>query len=587
MGPAPRRLAPIFRDRDELPASGDLGAELTAALRNSMFLVVICSPASARSRWVGEEILAFKRIHGESRVLALIVDGAPYASNTPDKAELECFPTPLRFRLGPDGALSETPAEPIAADYRQEADGRRLAKLKLVAGLTGLRLSDLVQRETQRRMRRLAILSSASFTGMVLAGALALYANERRIEADTQRKIAERETATARAASDYLIGTFELINPATENPRTISALTLLSRGAERAKVELADQPVIHAQLLAALGEAYNNLGLAKEFSTVAQESMPAIQRAGPQGAATLVVLATAFMDQGQMGEALNAVKMAERLLGPNVKANLGLRADTEEMKGEILYNTGDPKGGLASLNRALALYRHTPDTKPRKLAVALKTRGLLLSDDGQFDQANASLTESLNILRRNLGDRDLVIGKAWYAVALNDLAANKFTPAEAAIRHALVIERAVLDPDNPTLANALSMEGQIYQGENKLDAAEKDLKSAIAVWQRAYGRPHYQIGIALVYLALVESAKGRTALALDDIALAKYNYDVSYGKLNPNHGDLLVNRAIILAKAGRRPEALADCAAGIKILDQTLGADASFTKSDADICKKM
>ena len=551
-----------------------------------MFLVVICSPASARSRWVGEEILAFKRMHGESRVLALIVDGAPYASNTPDRAELECFPVPLRFRLGPDGALSETPAEPIAADYRQEADGRRLAKLKLVAGLTGLRLSDLVQRETQRRMRRLAILSSASFTGMVLAGALAFYANERRIEADTQRNIAERETATARAASDYLIGTFELINPATETPRTISALTLRSRGAERAKVELADQPVIHAQLLAALGEAYNNLGLAKDFSGVAQESMPAIQRAGPQGAATLVVLAAAFVNQGQMGEALNAVKMAERLLGPNLKANLGLRADTEEMKGEILYNTGNPKGGLASLDRAPP-YRSTPDTKPRKLAVALKTRGLLLSDDGQFDEADASLTESLNILRRNLGDRDLAIGKAWYAVALNDLAASKFKPAEAAIRHALVIERAVLDPNNPTLANALSMEGQIYQGENKLDAAEKDLKEAIAVWQRAYGRPHFQIGIALVYLALVESAKGRTAVALDDIALAKYNYDVSYGKLNPNHGDLLVNRAVILAKAGRRAEALADCAAGMKILDRTLGAEASYTKSDAAICKKM
>ena len=50
VGKVPRRLRPIFRDREELPASGDLSAELSAALRQSMFLVIICSPASARSR---------------------------------------------------------------------------------------------------------------------------------------------------------------------------------------------------------------------------------------------------------------------------------------------------------------------------------------------------------------------------------------------------------------------------------------------------------------------------------------------------------------------------------------------------------
>src|SRR5690349_25090947 len=43
-GPAPGRLTPIFRDREELPASPDLGAELSAAIRGSMFLVLICSP---------------------------------------------------------------------------------------------------------------------------------------------------------------------------------------------------------------------------------------------------------------------------------------------------------------------------------------------------------------------------------------------------------------------------------------------------------------------------------------------------------------------------------------------------------------
>ncbi|MBS3961203.1 MAG: toll/interleukin-1 receptor domain-containing protein, partial [Sandarakinorhabdus sp.] len=42
-GPVPARLIPIFRDRDELSASADLGNELRAALANSDHLVVVAS----------------------------------------------------------------------------------------------------------------------------------------------------------------------------------------------------------------------------------------------------------------------------------------------------------------------------------------------------------------------------------------------------------------------------------------------------------------------------------------------------------------------------------------------------------------
>ena len=98
-----------------------------------------------------------------------------------------------------------------------------------------------------------------------ITGGLAFYANERRIEANEQRMIAQREAAAARAASDYLVGTFELSNPATENPKTITALTILGRSAERARTELADQAGrSRFALMSTLGRAYNNLGLTNE-----------------------------------------------------------------------------------------------------------------------------------------------------------------------------------------------------------------------------------------------------------------------------------------------------------------------------------
>jgi hypothetical protein len=43
-GTVPRRLVPIFRDRDELPSATDLGALINSALKDSAAQIVICSP---------------------------------------------------------------------------------------------------------------------------------------------------------------------------------------------------------------------------------------------------------------------------------------------------------------------------------------------------------------------------------------------------------------------------------------------------------------------------------------------------------------------------------------------------------------
>jgi len=588
VGKVPRRLRPIFRDREELPASGDLSAELSAALRQSMFLVVICSPAAAKSRWVNEEILQFKQVHGDSRVLAIVADGEPNASDTPGMEHRECFPHALRYRLGPDGELSDTPAEPIAADVRREADGPRLATQKLIAGLTGLKLDELVQRETQRRIAQATTVAIGAMMGMVVTGGLAFYANSLRIEANNQRTIAQHEAAAARAASDYLVGTFELSNPATENPRTITALTILGRSADRAHRELADQPAIQARLLATLGRAYNNLGLLSEARASFEQSMPAINASGPDGAEALLVLATTYERQGLLEKGLGAVKQAEGLLGPDPKANANLRAAAATTEGRILTSASRVKEGVAAFDRALAHYRTAGAEAPvGALATVLNNRGLLLSDDGQYKAAEASLNESLALFQKELGAGHVSTGKAWFALAQNSFNAGDLRKARTQIANALRIERGVLDADNPILGDTLSMQGQIQQGLGQLADAERSLREAVSIYQKAFKGPHYLIGIAEVYLAMIESQRGDTGAALATLYDAKQNYDASYGKIHPNHGDLLVNRAKILAKAGRVNEARNDCAAGMKILNETLGAEASFTKQMGGECAAL
>jgi hypothetical protein len=164
-GPVPRQIFPVFRDRDELASSADLPAALREALSQSAHLIVLCSPAAAQSRWVDQEIIEFKRLGRDDRILPLIVDGEPHAR----APERECFPPALRFKVDAAGRLTDQPAEPVAADLRPEVDGEENAKLKLIAGVLGVPFNDLRQRELIAARRRARVWQGIGTTLLLLA----------------------------------------------------------------------------------------------------------------------------------------------------------------------------------------------------------------------------------------------------------------------------------------------------------------------------------------------------------------------------------------------------------------------------------
>jgi hypothetical protein len=170
-GPVPRRLAPIFRDRDELPAAGDLTREVREALRASRALVVVCSPAAAASPWVAKEVREFRRLHPDRPILAALIAGEP----------ADAFPEPLR----------RSRREPVAADFRKGGDGAALGRLKLVAGLTGLGLDELVQRDAQRQRAGVMAVTAGSLAAVLAMGALTTFAITARLAAERERRQSE------------------------------------------------------------------------------------------------------------------------------------------------------------------------------------------------------------------------------------------------------------------------------------------------------------------------------------------------------------------------------------------------------------
>ncbi|MFC3050507.1 toll/interleukin-1 receptor domain-containing protein [Kordiimonas pumila] len=190
VGVIPSHIGRIFRDRDELPATESLTAEVQKALASSRYMIVLCSPAAAASRWVNKEVMEFKRLRGEQYVLPVILSGEPFATRA-GKPELECFPPSVRYKLAANGRLSAVESEPSAADLRKAADGKRRAVLKLIAGMVGVGLDQLVERDLRRKNRRVMFVTASSMIAMVAMSALTYEAVSARHAADRHRGEAE------------------------------------------------------------------------------------------------------------------------------------------------------------------------------------------------------------------------------------------------------------------------------------------------------------------------------------------------------------------------------------------------------------
>ena len=234
-GPVPERLWPIFRDREELPAATDLSETVREALARSGALIVLCSPYAAGSLWVAEEIETFRRLHPDRPILAAILDGDP-----PD-----CFPEKLRA-FGQDGTWHE----PLATDLRRGRDGAQLGLLKLVAGITGVGLDALVQRDAQRKIRRVTAVTFGALAATLMMAALTLVTLSARNEAERQRVEARglaefMHTDLRRGLSS--VGRLDIMRTVNER-----ALAYYDR-----QLQLYDRPadrLMRARILQALGE---------------------------------------------------------------------------------------------------------------------------------------------------------------------------------------------------------------------------------------------------------------------------------------------------------------------------------------------
>lgn len=470
-GVIPRRLAPIFRDRDELASATDLDRKVNEALAQSANLIVICSPHAAASRWVEEEVLAFKRLGRGERIFCLIVDGEPNASAMPGREAEECFVHALRHRLGADGALGEVRIEPIAADARAGKDGKTNAKLKLIAGMLDVGFDTLKQRELQRRARRMTALAALALVVMALTTTLAITAVIARNAAEVARQAAERRQKQAEGLVDFMLGDLN------DKLAQVGRLDIMQAVDDRAMSYFESLPIT-------------------DVTDVALE----------QRARALEKIGSVRLDQGHLPQAMASYRAALKIAG---KLADRARADTPRQiaYAEIWSFIGLAHWRMGQLGAAqqdfesaqTVLHRaqmHAPDNLKLQfqLAIVDNNIGHVLEARGQFEAATVQYRKMLALCERlvaaqpgnaawlgqlgnahnNLGKLALQRGDLATAVAqyaaddVIETALSARDPRDNSQRENMLISRAIL---GRTLALAGAIEIGMRDLQDAVDVA--------------------------------------------------------------------------------------------------------------------
>ena len=361
----PERLAPVFRDREDLASAGELGPQIQAALSDSDALLVVCSPEAARSRWVDAEVRAFKAGGRGERVFAVIVAGEPGAGG-----ETECFPPSLR----------EGDSEPLAADLRPGKDGKELALLKLISGLLGVPLDTLRQREARRRHQRMAAITSIAVAVMLVTSFLA-------VQAMLARQAAERRQNQAEALVGFMLG--DLNDKLSE----VARLDILERVHDHAMAyfqSLPDTDVTEQALeqrvraLMRIGNVRQDQGhldKARESYLAADKLASQLAREAPDNvsrqlmhADLLAYLGTLHWYQGELDRAQayfddsQAVLLRARALAPKDPVLLFQLATLDNNAGHVLESRGDAAAATVHYRRMLQSTQQLVAISPAKIA---------------------------------------------------------------------------------------------------------------------------------------------------------------------------------------------------------------------------
>ena len=344
MGKGDKPLHPVFLDENELKAGSTLSEAIQHSIRESEYLIVICSANSVQSKWVKAELAFMKSLNREHDIIGVIPD------KNGDETHL--------------AALFGAKSEHLAADFRS-GKNKNLQLSKIAATVMGVELDEIYQRETRRKNKQM-------MTGVAGLSAVAMVMSTLAANAYFSEKEAVRQRQNSEEVIAFMIDEFR------EDLEKLDKLDLLSDVGEKAQEYFED----------------------RDLNSLSDESVILQSR-------TLRQLSDVDEKRGEIGAARARMKTAhlasetilERL--PKHKDAISEHAENSDYLGYLEYQLGNLEDAQNFFQSANDIYETGEDLFPEeddfawKNAVGELNVGIMILQQGRTAEARPYLERTL------------------------------------------------------------------------------------------------------------------------------------------------------------------------------------------------
>ena len=526
----PKYLRKVFRDTSDLDVTQHNFTEsIDRHIAGSRYLIVLCSPNSAKSVWVEREIVRFLETHDNNTqsIFPVILEGE--------------VPECLSERLRLPEFLDRNIPTMIPDDASSRKEGWEHGFLQLVScmlNVSTVKITDRFQKAKQAVLRRIIFGISAVLAVTVGLTVWALIAEHKAEIAEGKAKVAE-----AKARHEAKVAKIAEGKAKVAEAKAVAAEKVARHEAEVAKSSL--DFVEKAFDAADASKSGNRDMTLLEFAEETSGKLETIKM--PEVKLKVATMVLPLLSG--MGDPKTALARMLLLL-PEAKkqypADSGDWADFNLKLADVYQSNGEYDRAIELYRQVLAIYRKQLGADHPDVAVALNNIGRACGRKGQYDKAIMYYEQSLAIYRKKLGNNHPNvatvlnnIGTAYQNKGFHDKAIKYY-------EQALAILRKKLGEDHPDTAMTLNNIGAVYARKGSYDKAIEYCEQALAIRRKKLGNDHPDVAMALYLIGGLYYRKGAYDRAIEYLEQA---LAIRRKKLGTGHSDTVETRkALQLAR---------------------------------------
>ena len=420
---------------------------------------------------------------------------------------------------------------------------------------------------------------AAAFIVLAVVAGMTAWQNRRIAQA---RDATLQERDRAQQVSAFLVDVFSQADPYTAQGHDTTAKELLDRGAAKILGNVSLQPEVRAQLLESIGIADRRQGLFEQAIPLFEQAL-AIRREERPGdnrriAAALANLAKALSEAGHLA---SAQAYLEQALAVSRAANDPDGLETAEILVQLghfcLDAESQPQRALAFFNDALAIYRQAPGNQALPIAETLTAGAATALWMDDLALAERYSRQALGIFQANLSrkhpDHAMALANLGYILTER----GQYAEAEPMLNEALDTERIIFGARDPRVAETDAHLGILYERRGDLRRAIEATQAAVEIDTERLGSSHYITGYFLHSLAGMQLETGDLAAAESSArgALAIYARSLPARHLYVASTRQLLGE--ILLRRGALAAAEAELRAAVDLDTALAGADSWYT----------